>query len=241
MINLTKFTHFSACVLIAIISYYYCFNFNFDIISLSISFLVSFWIFSFIINKFKYSNIFIIRFSYLQIVLLNICLLIVGLGSIALSSILEINHLMIYCLPETESGTGTATATFTATFINSAWENQLTSPLENLLVYNYVLNILILILVILLLIIIFNRFILKSNLNILTSLFNKYMPNKINIYWKKYINYSKDWSDKSLLFCFIFISFSLIFTLCINLVLASELLVNIEEYIEVYNYLHPKN
>lgn len=117
----------------------------------------------------------------------------------------------------------------------------MTSPLENLLVYNYVLNILILILVILLLIIIFNRFILKSNLKILTSLCNKYMPNKINIFFNKYINYSKDWSDKSLLFGFIFISFSLIFTLCINLVLASELLVNIEEYIEVYNYLHPKN
>ena len=127
-------------------------------------------------------------------------------------------------------------------FINSVFEHgDLISPLENLLYYNFVLIVFIFIFVILLLIIIFNRFVLKSNLNIFSSMFDKFMPKKFNSLFKRYINFSNDFSNRSILISFIFISIGLIYTLCLSLMLSSELFVNIEEYIEVYNYLHSKD
>lgn len=66
-------------------------------------------------------------------------------------------------------------------FINSTLEKGdliEQSPLEVLLMYQFTLNVFILILIITLLILIFNRYILYSNLEFISSLLEKYMPNK---------------------------------------------------------------
>jgi len=104
-----------------------------------------------------------------------------------------------------------------------------------------VLNVVIFILVIMLLILIFNRFLLKSNLNLLLSLFDKYMPNKYNVLFKKYVNNSNLYNDRFLLIMFLFISIVLIYMIILNIIVSAELFVHTDNYIEVYNFLKNKN
>ena len=103
------------------------------------------------------------------------------------------------------------------------------------------LNVVIFILVIMLLILIFNRFLLKSNLNLLLSLFDKYMPNKYNVLFKKYVNNSNLYNDRFLLIMFLFISIVLIYMIILNIIVSAELFVHTDNYIEVYNFLKNKN
>jgi hypothetical protein len=127
--------------------------------------------------------------------------------------------------------------------INSIIENGeivKSSPLEELFYYQFVLNVFILILIISLLIIIFNRFVLISNLNIISSLFDKYMPNKLNELFKRSVNNGNVYNDRFFFIIYIIISIVLIFIIILNIIISAELLVNNEKYIEVYNYIHNK-
>lgn len=127
-------------------------------------------------------------------------------------------------------------------FINSILEkDELRSPLEELLIYQFLLNLLILMLIIILLIIIFNRFILKYNLTLLSSFFGKYMSNNINELFKKYVNYSDVYNDRFVLILFIIITLNLFFIIFLNIFISSELLFKTDNYIDVYNYIHNQN
>nr|YP_009710759.1 hypothetical protein [Amanita thiersii]QFZ98708.1 hypothetical protein [Amanita thiersii] len=124
--------------------------------------------------------------------------------------------------------------------INSPLENDLSSQLENLLSYSLILDIFILLLLILILILIFNRYILKYNLNFVNSFLNKYMPDKY-INWKnKYINSSIDYNNKFVLFMFILNSIFIFLFTFLKIFVTSTLLLNIDSFINVHNYLHSK-
>jgi hypothetical protein len=116
----------------------------------------------------------------------------------------------------------------------------LKSPLENLITYSFIFNIFIIFLIVSLLILIFQRYILSYNFNYILNIIEKYFPTKLGEWFKQTIKTSNNYSDKFLLFMFMFNSISLIFILLMNIFLISELLVNIDDYVEVYNYLHNK-
>lgn len=126
-------------------------------------------------------------------------------------------------------------------FINSVLEaseqiNNYT-PLEELIIYQFSLNAIILIFILILLIMLFNRFILTTNLEFITSLFDKYTSNKISQWFKNKINKSIDYNNRFTLFLFLFISIILIINVILSLFISSELLLNIDDYVTVYNHL----
>jgi len=125
--------------------------------------------------------------------------------------------------------------------INSTLESSdITSPLQDLLIYSFILDISILILLISLLIIIFNRYILSFNLNFFNSILNKYISIKIRNWFNKYLNTGIDYNNKLIFFIFIINSIGLFLIVLLKIFLSSELLINIDSYIEVHNYIHYK-
>jgi hypothetical protein len=125
------------------------------------------------------------------------------------------------------------------TFIHSPLEEQ--SPLEGLIIHQFELNILILLLIIILLILIFNRFILSSNLDFITSLVEKYIPNTfIAKYIKKFNITSRDYNNKFMFIMFIIISIVLIMMLLLNIFVSTEFILKLDQYVTVYNRIHNK-
>lgn len=124
---------------------------------------------------------------------------------------------------------------------NSSIENgYVSSPLEDLLLYSYALDILIIILLICLFILIFNRYILSFNINYITKILNKYLPNKYGEWINNKINSSKNLNNKFVLVMFIIYSILLIILLILKLYLISELYLNIDSYVDVHKYVHLK-
>ena len=126
-------------------------------------------------------------------------------------------------------------------FINSVLEasehvNNYT-PLEELIVYQFTLNALVLIFILMLLTMLFNRFILTSNLKFITSLFDKYTSNKISQWFNNKINKGIDYNNRFTLFLFLFLSLIIIINLILSLFISSELLLSIDDYVTVYNHL----
>jgi hypothetical protein len=111
------------------------------------------------------------------------------------------------------------------------------SPLEVLLISQFIFNALILILIIILLSMLFNRFVLTSNLDFISSLFEKYSSNNINQWFKNKIDKGNDYNNRFILIMFIVNSIMLIVFLFITLFISSELIVNIDSYVNVYNHL----
>ena len=124
-------------------------------------------------------------------------------------------------------------------FINSPLENEIVSPLQELLLWSFILDILILILVIGILLIIFNRYITKYNLNFINSIVNKYMPIKIRNRYK-ITETGIDYNNKLVLIIFIINIILLFFVIFFKLIISSTLLVDIDSFISVHNYLHDK-
>lgn len=118
--------------------------------------------------------------------------------------------------------------------------NEMTSPLQDLLLYSFSLDIIILILFIIILIIIFNRYILKFNINFINFLLNKFMPIKIINWFNKYFNLSIDYQSKFILLIFIINSIFIVIFILLKIIISSELLINIDSYINVHNYIHSK-
>jgi hypothetical protein len=124
----------------------------------------------------------------------------------------------------------------------------ITSPLQNILIYSFALDIIILILFIIILLIIFNRYIVKYNLNFIKNIIqnlqsrgvNKYMPKKIINWLNNSVNTSIEYNNKFVLFMFIINSIFLFLFVFLKLFISSELLINIDSYINVHNYIHNK-
>lgn len=132
-------------------------------------------------------------------------------------------------------------------FIHSPLEE--TSPLQDLLMYSLALDIFILLLLIGILIVIFNRYIVKYNVEFIKSIIersgvalHKYMPIKIINWFNKNgagaINSSIDYNNKLVLFIFIINSIFIFLFVLLKIFISSELLIHIDSYINVHNYIH---
>jgi len=108
------------------------------------------------------------------------------------------------------------------------------SNLEFFLTSIFTLNFFILFLTISLLILIFNNYILKNNLEFISSLVEKYLPKKIKDWFKKRFNKSIDYNNRFILIMFIVNSFVLIMILLLNMISISELLNNLDYYVTDY-------
>jgi hypothetical protein len=121
----------------------------------------------------------------------------------------------------------------------------ITSPLQDLLMYSLALDILILILLISIIIIIFNRYIVKYNFKYINNIIqiiglNKYMPNKIINWFNNSVNIGIEYNNKLVLFIFILNSILIFLFVLLKIFINSELLINIDSYINVHNYIHAK-
>jgi hypothetical protein len=119
------------------------------------------------------------------------------------------------------------------------------SPLADMLIHIFSLNVLILILIIIFLFLIFNRFILKSNSEFIKSFVDKYMPKKIKV-WTEQNFHNKvdkviDYNNRFMLIMFIVNSITLIAMVLLNIYASSELVNNIDEYVEIHNFLNNNN
>lgn len=122
-----------------------------------------------------------------------------------------------------------------SSFINSPLET--TSPLEDLLSYQFTINIFIFILIISFLFLIFDLFIFKKNKEFISSIVEKYLPKKVNAIYIRILNKSSKFSDRFLLSIFILNTIILVYLVLLNIVISHELLYHTNEYIEVYNYI----
>jgi len=91
------------------------------------------------------------------------------------------------------------------TFINSPLEDNVTSPLQELLLDTFFLDVVNCLLIIILLLIIFNRYIVKYNLNFINLIIinNKFVPNFIKTILNKTTNTNIDYNNKFMFFMFI--------------------------------------
>ena len=121
-------------------------------------------------------------------------------------------------------------------FINSPRE--ITSPLDDLLLYQFSCNLLILILIISLLLVIWNRFVFKYNKEFITSIVDKYFSNKVKERYHNFINKNSIYNDRFLIFIFVINTIILIFLIILSLIISSELYINTEDYVQVYNLIH---
>lgn len=121
-------------------------------------------------------------------------------------------------------------------FINSPRE--LTSPLEDILYYQFTLNVLILILIISFLIIILNTNVFKFNKEFISFLVEKILPIKGKEWFKIFIDKSTINNDRVLKLIFIVISINLIYLIILNIFISYHLFINTESFIEVHNHIH---
>ena len=125
--------------------------------------------------------------------------------------------------------------------ISSVLENsELNSPLEGLLNIIFSFNILIFIMTMLMFILLFNRIILQLNIQILSYFIYKYGNNKFINWFNQTKNKGLILSNKVLLYFFIFNFIFLIIVSLINLNFILELILNIDDYVFVFNELKKK-
>ena len=91
--------------------------------------------------------------------------------------------------------------------------------------------------IIILLLIVFNRYFYKFNVEFILKLVNKYLPNKITVWFKKYIFTSVEYNNKFTTFMFIVVSILLILVKLGNLYVTAELCNNIDDFVLVYNHI----
>ena len=121
------------------------------------------------------------------------------------------------------------------------FDKQDNTPLVDLLESLFALNIISLFLFVVLLFIIFNRYILKYNFDLISSFVNKYMSKDFQSKFNNRLTKGIDYHNKYVFFMFIFLSIFLILLLLFKIVISAVLYLNISEYVEVHNYLNSKN
>ena len=123
-------------------------------------------------------------------------------------------------------------------FINSPLErNELTSPLQELLLYSFVLDVSTLILFLIIILILLNKYIIKFNKIIFNSIIKKYFPIKFSNWVNQKFNTSIEFSNKFVIYISIYNCFFIFLFILLKIFITSELLVNIDSYVTVYNYL----
>lgn len=125
----------------------------------------------------------------------------------------------------------------TETFINCPLEEGDNNiPLIYLLNILFSLNVIEFLFLILLVLILYNKYINKINITIISNFINKYMSKKVINWYNKYSQTSLKFSEKFSKYLFIYVSFMLIFTKLISLIFIFDLNYHIEDYVLVYNH-----
>nr|YP_010691086.1 LAGLIDADG endonuclease [Phellinus igniarius]WBU93187.1 LAGLIDADG endonuclease [Phellinus igniarius] len=110
-------------------------------------------------------------------------------------------------------------------------------PLLTLLNALFTFNVLEIILLIILLVILFNKYIYKLNMTILSNLINKYFSKNIIAWFNKYSATSVEINEKFTKIMLIYISIVLILFKLGTLYITYELGMNIDDYVLVYNHI----
>ena len=112
-----------------------------------------------------------------------------------------------------------------------------TIPLVEILDNLISLNILEIVLTVILILILYQKYINKININFITKIVVKYLPNKYIDWFKKYSTSSIKYNDKFTKIMFIYVSILLILLKLGNLYVTAELYNNIDDYVLVYNHI----
>jgi len=112
--------------------------------------------------------------------------------------------------------------------------NELISPLEKLLNYQLVINLMIFILIIFMLFFIFNRYILKFNLELINKILSKYLSLNFKNKIDKFMNKSNDLNIRFLIVLFVLNGILLLYFIFLNIYITSELIFNLDDYIDVH-------
>nr|UEK25977.1 apocytochrome b [Mutinus fleischeri] len=123
-------------------------------------------------------------------------------------------------------------------FISSPLELGDISPLEEILINIFKLNILLSILFFMFVFLIFYKYLSTANADFLFKLFNKIIPDRFKPWFNFVFKIRSNLNEKFILFLFILNIFNLIILLSINLYISFELATNIKEYISAYNHIH---
>lgn len=122
--------------------------------------------------------------------------------------------------------------------INCSLEaNENITPLEVLLNSLLSLNLLELLLFVILLLLVINRYFFKFNMENISKIISKIMPVKFMIWYKKSVDKSIHYNTKFTNIMFIIIIILLIIIKLGNLYICTELSLNTENYVQVYNHL----
>jgi len=122
--------------------------------------------------------------------------------------------------------------------VNSPLEqNEIVSPLEELLQIILSLEVLELSLFIIILLVLFNKYIYKNNIEIIYNLVNKYLPNKFISWYSKFFHKSVEYNTKFTTIMIIIISFILLIVKLGSIYICAELINNTDDYVQVYNHL----
>jgi hypothetical protein len=120
-------------------------------------------------------------------------------------------------------------------FISSFLDNsEISSPLEELLKCQLGLNVLMLIEIFILIISLINILYINKSFNILNKL-DKYL--NITNKFSYFINKTKNFNHNFFIVIIIIISISLIFNIFISIYISSELSINLQDYVDVHNYI----
>ena len=126
-------------------------------------------------------------------------------------------------------------------FINSPLErNELTSPIQELLFYSFILDVSTLILFFIVILLLLNKYFIIFNFNFLNYISKKFLPIKFSNWVNKNINKSTEINTKLNKFLIIYNCFLIFLFILLKIFITSELLVNIDSYVSVYNSIFPK-
>lgn len=126
-------------------------------------------------------------------------------------------------------------------FINSPLErNELTSPIQELLFYSFVLDVSTLILFFIVILLLLNKYFIIFNFNFLNYISKKFLTIKFSNWVNKNINKSTEINTKLNKFLIIYNCFLIFLFILLKIFITSELLVNIDSYVSVYNSIFPK-
>jgi hypothetical protein len=128
-----------------------------------------------------------------------------------------------------------------STFINSP--NDITSPLQDLILSQFILNLVVFILFFILLLFFLNKIIVSYNINFISSLITRYCSTETKERIEKIFNKNRSisFNDKFFKITMTMISIAIIFFLIVNIFFSYELLTKIEDYVMVYNDIHKKS
>ncbi len=235
-------------ILIIIVLLYCNFIYNImdmnELIMFSLSFVVSYLLTTYVLDRFTYSKNKFMRLLQKSIVftiIIFIILFSVGLFLDSNPSNPNLNNDQINPTNMNQADIEKIISLDNNIISSMLEPGDLENPIE--VVINCILefNILNFIMTLILFVIIFNRIILQLNINTISSIANKYGNDKIKKWINNTVNKGLLYNNRFLLMIFIFNSIFIFIVSLFNIGLCYELKIHIHEYVTVYNFIHKDN